>query len=80
MTFFPAIIDYFNRPDIREMLGADVRPDKFQTCNLTLFDKFEEGLDKFHTAQPFIAQLLERGIRALIYVGELSFHRVLFLG
>lgn len=69
---FLAIINYLNRPDVREMLGADDRAGSFQTCNLTLFDRFEEGLDKFHTAQPYVAQLLERGIRVLMYVGEPS--------
>ena len=38
--------------------------------NLTILTAFELSLDRFHATQHWVALLLERGVRVLIYVGE----------
>lgn len=35
---------------------------------------FENNLDRYHTSPPYVAQLLERGVDVLVYVGECVVH------
>ncbi|KIM42879.1 hypothetical protein M413DRAFT_408948 [Hebeloma cylindrosporum] len=64
-----AIISYLNQPEIRELLGIET------THNFTLFSDtvkrgFNTHVDKWavHT-QDYVANLLDRGVRVLIYAG-----------
>lgn len=36
---------------------------------MDLLMTFEDGLDRYRTSPPYVAQLLERGVRVLVYVG-----------
>lgn len=64
---------YLNLPATREILGVDPSVGQFSDCNMNIFLAFEEGLDRYHTSPPYVAQLLERGIRVLVYVGANDF-------
>ncbi|KAF8317936.1 serine carboxypeptidase [Clavulina sp. PMI_390] len=71
-----AVVDiekYLNRPEVRELLGVSPKVPHFQGCNMPLLLTFEEKLDRYHTSPPYVAQLLERGIDVLVYVGKNDF-------
>ncbi|CAO1619409.1 unnamed protein product [Parajaminaea phylloscopi] len=69
-----AIEAYLNSDDVRELIGAAPRS---QTGNYTtVSDRVNEDFDKTHDlvvdGKPFVSGLVERGIDALIYAGELD--------
>lgn len=64
-----AIADYLNRPDIRELLGAQ-SPNNFTGCSREVGTNFNAHLDKYAVpSQHYVAGLLERGVPILIYAG-----------
>ena len=64
------IDQFLSRPDIRESIGVDPSvPVNFTGCNLDIYLRFQEALDQQFPTEYYIAALLERGIRVLIYVG-----------
>ncbi|KAK7008063.1 carboxypeptidase [Favolaschia claudopus] len=64
------IRSYLSRPDVREMLGVDDSvPLNFTSCSSDVGYAFRAQLDSFRLTQNYIGGLLERGVRALIYVG-----------
>ncbi|KAN0097812.1 Merops: S10.UPW [Tylopilus felleus] len=64
-----AIVKFLNRPDMRAMLAAE-SPGNFTMCSNPVFHDFVSHLDKWsHHTQDYVAALLERGIRVLIYAG-----------
>ncbi|KIP09855.1 hypothetical protein PHLGIDRAFT_34220 [Phlebiopsis gigantea 11061_1 CR5-6] len=64
-----AIAEYLNRPDIRELLGAE-SPSNFTACSRDVGMGFNAHMDKWAVpAQYHVAGLLERGIPILIYAG-----------
>ena len=61
---------YLDRPDIRSTIGVDPSlTANFSTCNNDVGMAFGRAQDFAFPAQLYIAALLERGVRALIYVG-----------
>lgn len=61
---------FLDRPDVRETIGVDPRlTSNFSQCNNDVVQTFRDSLDWQFPAQHYIGALLERGIRALIYVG-----------
>lgn len=65
----PVISDYLNSPDVRELLGVE-SPSNFSACSNTVGRGFNAYMDKFITpTQHYVAELLERGVRMLIYAG-----------
>ena len=44
-------------------------PSPFSVCNNTINTAFSTSLDEYHETYSQVAQLLERGVRALVYVG-----------
>ncbi|OBZ78169.1 Carboxypeptidase Y [Grifola frondosa] len=61
---------YLNRADVRSMLGVDPAIGNYSTYSPEVGQAFAASLDKFSfPAQYYIAGLLERGVRALIYAG-----------
>ncbi|KAF8450906.1 Alpha/Beta hydrolase protein [Boletus edulis BED1] len=64
-----AIAEFLNYPDTRAMLGAET-PGNFTMCSDEVNSNFVSHLDKWsHHTHDYVAALLERGIRVLIYAG-----------
>ncbi|THG99560.1 hypothetical protein EW026_g2810 [Hermanssonia centrifuga] len=63
------IADYLNRPDIRQLLGAE-STNNFTGCSREVGLNFNSHMDKYAVpSQYYVAGLLERGIPMLIYAG-----------
>lgn len=60
---------YLDRPQTRELLGVET-PYNFSACSNTVSRGFNAHMDKWgvHT-QDYVANLLDRGVRILIYAG-----------
>ncbi|KAL4259153.1 Carboxypeptidase [Pleurotus pulmonarius] len=64
-----AIMDYMNLNSTRKLLGAEA-PGEFSSCSSAVSAGFAAHMDKWHSpTQVYVAQLLERGVRILIYAG-----------
>lgn len=64
-----AIANFLDREDIRELLGAE-SPGNFTSCSREVGRHFNAHMDKWAVpSQYYVAGLLERGIRMLIYAG-----------
>ncbi|KAJ6593553.1 serine carboxypeptidase [Mycena capillaripes] len=64
------IRSYLDRPDVRGMLGVDASlTSNFSSCSGKVGRAFTEKLDEYRNTQHYVAALLERGVRVLIYVG-----------
>ena len=67
------IAAYLNRPDIRDLLGAQ-SPGNFTGCSREVGRNFDAHLDKFAVpSQHYVAGLLERGVPILIYAGKYEY-------
>ncbi|KAH7911548.1 Alpha/Beta hydrolase protein, partial [Hygrophoropsis aurantiaca] len=65
------IPQYLNRPDIRALLGVDPSlPENIGVVAFPVNIAFGEAMDTYHVTVEYVAALLERGIRVLIYAGE----------
>jgi len=65
-----SIGQYLDRPDVRSLIGVDPSlTTNFSTCNDKVGAAFTAADDPFFPTQFYIAALLERGVRTLIYVG-----------
>lgn len=64
-----AIKAYLDLPETRQLLGVET-PYNFSACSSNVGDNFNAHMDKWavHT-QYYVAGLLDRGIRVLIYAG-----------
>lgn len=60
---------YLDRPEVRSILGVET-PYNFSACSSTVGTNFNAHMDKWavHT-QDYVANLLDRGVRILIYAG-----------
>ena len=60
---------YLDRPEVRSNLGVET-PYNFSACSYTVGNNFYAHMDKWvvHT-QDYVANLLDRGVRILIYAG-----------
>ncbi|CBQ69073.1 related to PRC1-carboxypeptidase y, serine-type protease [Sporisorium reilianum SRZ2] len=65
---------YLDRDDVRQLLGAAPKDQigKFASCNMGINMGFHRMLDSTHDNGYNVGALLERGVRALIYVGTLD--------
>ena len=68
-TSYRNISAYLDRPDVRTTIGVDPSLGDFSPCNEDVGIAFAQSQDSMFPAQLYIAALLERGVRALIYVG-----------
>lgn len=65
------ISSYLDRPVVRAQLGVDpVVTANFSSCSNDVGAAFASNLDGFRPTYHYVAALLERGVRALIYVGK----------
>lgn len=71
---FREIKGYLSRPDVRSTLGVDESvPQNFSLVSWEVNSAFMASMDHVFPNQFYIAALLERGIRALIYTGVNDF-------
>lgn len=65
----PVIAEYLNSPEVRELLGVE-SPNNFSACANDVGRGFNVYMDKYVTpTQHYVAELLERDVRMLIYAG-----------
>ncbi|KAJ7288118.1 Alpha/Beta hydrolase protein [Mycena rebaudengoi] len=62
------IIAYLNKKDVQELLG--VRPGEFLGYSPTVNSAFHAGMDRAKGTTEYVAGLLERNVRVLIYAGS----------
>lgn len=63
------ISDFLNLPETRELLGVET-PSNFTPCSNDVGRNFDAHMDKWNVpTQYYVAGLLDRGIRVLIYAG-----------
>lgn len=64
-----AIENYLNKPSTRSLLGVQA-PQNFTSCSSPVAKAFRSHTDKYaHPTQQYVAELLTRGVRVLIYAG-----------
>ncbi|OAX41425.1 serine carboxypeptidase [Rhizopogon vinicolor AM-OR11-026] len=64
------ISSFLDRPSVREKLGVDPSvTGNFSSCSNTVGQAFSLAEDSYHATCDHVAALLERNVRALIYVG-----------
>ncbi|KAJ7099722.1 peptidase S10 serine carboxypeptidase [Mycena epipterygia] len=64
------ITKYLSDPDLRDLLGVDPNAANFSSCSNDVGRLFNARLDKWAVpTQYYVAGLLDRGIRVLIYAG-----------
>ncbi|CAA7266369.1 unnamed protein product [Cyclocybe aegerita] len=65
------IASYLDHPAVRSDLGVDPSISaNFSSCSYDVGTAFAQNLDEFRPTHHYVAALLERGVRALIYVGK----------
>jgi len=63
---------YLNKPEVKQVLG--VAPDvHFQSCNFTVTELFILRGDHSHNSAKLLPDLLNTGIRLLVYAGQADF-------
>ncbi|KAH9821652.1 putative carboxypeptidase C [Melampsora americana] len=63
---------YMNQPDVRDELGVPASL-KFESCNYDVNRAFQMSGDNMHNSAQLLPELLDNGIRLLIYAGEDDF-------
>src|SRR6266571_7839349 len=64
------ISQYLSTPEVRSRLGVDpVVPSNLSLCSAEIGLAFESQMDEYRLTYHYVAALLERGVKALIYVG-----------
>ncbi|CCA73427.1 related to PRC1-carboxypeptidase y, serine-type protease [Serendipita indica DSM 11827] len=63
------IAKYLNLPETRKMLGVSKNVHTFRGCSDAVGIDFQSHLDGMRQTALYVEQLLERGVRVLIYVG-----------
>jgi len=61
---------YLNLPSIREKLGLDSSAPQHEPFSIDVGNRFINTGDDFHDTSLYVAGLLERGIKILIYAGD----------
>ncbi|KAG8786044.1 hypothetical protein FRC12_016982 [Ceratobasidium sp. 428] len=67
------IAEFLDRPETRKVLGVDSSVGNFTGCSEEVSNRFYDRLDLFHPTQDYVAGLLERGIRVVIYAGTYDY-------
>jgi len=64
------ISKYLSKPKVRTILGVDPIVGNFSACSDPVNAAFTAALDEYHPTYLYVAALLERDIRVLVYVGK----------
>lgn len=73
LIFCSEITKYLNRKDVQALLGVDPQVSQYDVCSSTVEHDFTLTLDVVKGATDYVAALLERGVRVLVYVGTYDF-------
>ncbi|KAJ7739216.1 Alpha/Beta hydrolase protein [Mycena metata] len=65
------IVKYLNQKDVQALLGVEVL--QYESCSEKVGTDFAFTLDLYAGSTEYVAALLERGVRVLIYVGTYDF-------
>ncbi|RXW15110.1 hypothetical protein EST38_g10743 [Candolleomyces aberdarensis] len=61
---------YLDRPEVRQQIGVDPSiTSNFSSCSWEVGAEFDLNMDEYRPTYLYISALLERGVRALVYVG-----------
>jgi hypothetical protein len=64
------ITSFLNQQSVRDLLGVPPAANNFSACSSLVGQGFNSHLDKYAVpTQYYVANLLERGVRVLIYAG-----------
>ena len=66
------VIDaYLHQPGVHAQLGVDpsLSNHNFLSCSDDINAAFFNTMDEFHATQYYVASLLDRGVKVIIYVG-----------
>ncbi|KAF9555849.1 serine carboxypeptidase [Agrocybe pediades] len=66
------ISSYLDIPRVRSQLGVHPKVGNFKSCSNAVGVAFNQQLDEYRPTQHYVAALLERGVKVLIYVGTLD--------
>ena len=66
------IEEYLDQPWVRKELGIDPLFGNFSAVSMDVLQSLWRNGDNLHQTELYVAQLLERGIRVLIYAGTLD--------
>lgn len=70
LVIFRQISTYLDRSDVRKQLGVDPSlTANFSSCSNDVGARFSSTLDAAFPSQLYIAALLERGVKVLLYIG-----------
>lgn len=61
---------YLDLPDVRELMGTTKVPGNFTSCSASVGLDFNLHLDRTGQTWLYVANLLERGVKVLSYVGS----------
>ncbi|KAI9998970.1 hypothetical protein PInf_003634 [Phytophthora infestans] len=64
------ITPYLNSPNLRRFLHVDDRVGDWQMCNLDVNSAFAKSSDVMMSTSAFVGDLLDAGVRVLIYAGD----------
>ncbi|KAG9119287.1 hypothetical protein FRC07_005743 [Ceratobasidium sp. 392] len=67
------INSFLDLPETRKALGVHPSIGNYTGCSRDVGVRFSQTLDHFHSNQYYVAGLLERGIKVLIYVGTYDY-------
>ncbi|KAI5117301.1 hypothetical protein M0805_008565 [Coniferiporia weirii] len=67
------VAEYLNSPPVRSALGIDAAFGNFSEHSRTVNQRFWASGDPMHQTQLYIAELLARGVKVLIYAGTYDF-------
>lgn len=64
---------YLNLPDTRAVLGVSEKRGNWSACDYDILYRFGNALDMTGHTTLYVANLLERGVRVLNYVGTFDY-------
>ncbi|KAL4110569.1 hypothetical protein PRIC1_002260 [Phytophthora ramorum] len=64
------IAPYLNSPNLRRFLHVDKHVGDWQMCNVEVNYAFADSFDVMMSTSSFVAELLDDGVRVLIYAGD----------
>ncbi|KAG7389973.1 hypothetical protein PHYPSEUDO_009231 [Phytophthora pseudosyringae] len=67
---FELIVPYLNSPNLREFLHVNERVGDWQMCNFAVNFAFVRSFDVMLSTSAFVGDLLDDGVRVLIYAGD----------
>lgn len=71
-----SITKYLNRADVRDAFGVDKAVGSFESCSESVFRDYNKLGDGNLPTTTFVTNLLDKGLRVLMYVGTCKYIRI----